>query len=209
MSRDYSPDPTLRVRKRDGTIEPFTFSKLLNSIRTGLAVGGETTDPDPAAARGLAEAVYEYNRQAQGDEPVDAPALSELVDLVLTHTGHTAACMAMRRHRSIRDDQRRRVMVANPRSSDGRFVQRRWNKGHIVRHLRRRHLLDAPASRMIAGRVEQLIFNCGLKVVTTGLVREMIKSELLAWGLLPGALVVKKTRAFARPRRIKDKTDSV
>ena len=60
---------------------------------------------------------------------------------------------------------------------------------------------------MIASRVEQLVFNCGLKVVTTGLVEEMTNSELLAWGLLPGALVVKKSKGRRDPRRVVDQTD--
>ncbi len=61
---------------------------------------------------------------------------------------------------------------------------------------------------MIAGSVEQLIFNCGLKVVTSDLVREMANSELLAWGLLPGALVVSKKRKSRIGKRVKDKTDT-
>ncbi len=208
MIEESQQDVDLHVHKRDGSTEPFVLTKLLNGIRNGLQAGGEALGQDAGAAVGLAEAVHEYVRQSRRDGPIPSQHLCELVDLVLTHTGHTAACLAMRRHRSLLEEERRRVMVANPRSSDGRYVQRRWNKGHIVQHLRRRHQLDAPVARMLAGRVEQLIFNCGLRVVTSGLVREMAKSELLAWGLLPGALVVKRTRRYRAPRKVKDKTDS-
>jgi hypothetical protein len=146
-------------------------------------------------AAGLAEAVHEYVRKTYGDEPVESKRLSELVEIVLSQTGHTAACWATQQDRALREQQRRRLMVANPRPSDGRYVRRRWDKSHVVQHLRRQHGLDAPVARMLAGRVEQLIFNCGLRVVTSGLVYEMIKSELLAWGLLPGALMVKRVRS--------------
>ena len=61
---------------------------------------------------------------------------------------------------------------------------------------------------MIAGRVEQMIFECGLRSVTSGLVREMARSELLSWGLLPGALVVKKIRKERDTGRIKDRFES-
>jgi len=209
MNDESFTDDTLHVCKSDGTTEPFIFPKLVNSIRNGLQAGGDAAGLGVNAANGLADAVHQYVRQSGGGAPVQSKHLSELVDLVLTHTGHTAACMAVRRYRSMREEQRRRVMVATARSSNGQYVHHRWNKGRLVQHLQRQHLLDAPASRMIAGRVEQLIFNCGLTVVTSGLVREMIKSELLAWGLLSGALVVKKTRTARKPGKIKDKTDSV
>ncbi len=209
MTKRFSEDETIRVCKRDGSDEPFSLAKLAGSIREGLDASGEAAGLAGSTAAGLAEAVHDYVEKSSADDPVKTEFLAELVELVLAQTGHTAASMAFQRHRSFRDRQRRRVMVANPRPSDGRFVRRRWNKSHIVQHLRRQHGLDAPVSRMIAGRVEQLVFQCGLNVVTVGLVYEMIKSELLAWGLLPGALVVKKTRAFRQVRKkIKDKSDT-
>ncbi len=208
MTEWLSDDETIRVAKRDGSDEPFSPAKLACGIREGLDASGEAAGLAGSTAAGLAEAVGDYVKKSCTDGPVESKFLAELVELVLAQTGHTAACMAFQRYRSFRDQQRRRVMVANARSSDGRFVRRRWNKSHIVQHLRRQHGLDAPVSRMIAGRVEQLIFQCGLNVVTAGLVYEMIKSELLAWGLLPGALVVKKTRAYRQIRKIKDKSDT-
>ena len=208
MTDRYSQDDTLRVRKRDGSIEPFWSAKLLDGIRRGLEAGGEAPGLAVSTATGLAEAVHEHVRRTCQDTLVESKLLSELVEVVLNQTGFTAACMAFQRYQSYRARQRRRVMVASLRPSDGRYRRRRWNKSHIVEHLRRRHLLEVPVARMMAGRVEQSVFDCGLDVVTSGLVYEMIKSELLAWGLLPGALVVKKTRSHRRGRKIKDKTDT-
>jgi hypothetical protein len=125
-----------------------------------------------------------------------------LVELVLNQTGHASAALAIRDHATLRDRQRRRTLVATPRPTDGRFVQHRWNKTHLVQHLRRKHQLNAQTARIIAGRVEELVLECGLAVVTAGLVREMARSELLAWGLLPGALVVKKSRRGHRGTRV-------
>lgn len=194
MSNRFSPDKEVRVRKRDGSLEPLSCSKLAGCIRRSLEAGGEAVGMEAHLAAGLAEAVHEHVSKAFVDEPIESHRLAELVEIVLSQTGHTAACWASQQHRTQRERQRRRLMVANPRPSDGRYVRRRWDKSHIVQHLRRQHGLDAPVARMLAGRVEQLIFNCGLKVVTTGLVYEMTRSELLAWGLLPGALMVKRAR---------------
>ena len=198
----------LSVAKRDGTVEPFVIGKILNCVQNGLAASGEPLAIDTSAAGGLAEAVYEYLKNSYPESPVPSKHLAELVELVLSQTGHSAAGLAIRQHAHFRDRQRRRVTVATPRPVDGRFVQKRWDKTLLIRHLRRHHLLDTPASRMIAGRVEQMIFECGLRSVTGGLVREMARSEMLAWGLLAGALVVKKTRKERDTRRVEDRSES-
>jgi hypothetical protein len=57
---------------------------------------------------------------------------------------------------------------------------------------------------MIAGRVEQLIFNCNFRVVTTGLVVEMTRSELMTWGLVPAAFAVKRSHRSQKGSRVRD-----
>lgn len=204
MSESSSLKEQIRVVKRDGSIEPFAIAKMLNCIRNGLAATGETCGLDMSAAGGLAEAVYEYLTSSFCRTPVPSRHLADLVELVLTQTGHSTAGMAIRDHAINREQHRRRLMVASARPADGRFVQHRWSKSLLVRHLRRQHHLDVPIARLIAGRVEQLLFNCGLRVVTSGLIREMARSELLAWGLMPGALVVKRVRQQRSHGRVKD-----
>jgi hypothetical protein len=206
---DYSaPDESIRVTKRDGSVEPFVLAKLLHSIRCGLMMANETQDLDTSTAGNLGEAVYEYLKATYGDSRVSARQLAELVELVLTQTGHNGAAMAIREHHRFREKLRRSVMVASTRPGDGRYIQHRWNKTLVLQHLRRRHGLESPSARMIAGRVEELVFSCGLRVVTCGLVREMVKSELLAWGLLSGALVVKRSRPHREMRKVRGNSDS-
>jgi hypothetical protein len=207
MSHETTPQSDLRVAKRDGSIEPFLTCKLLQCIRHGLDATGETADLDAATARGLGEAVCEYLHSTYKGPAIPARQLIDLVELVLTQTGHSGAAMAIRHHSCFRDKQRRMVMVAAPRANDGRLIQRKWDKALLVQHLRRQHELDVPVARLIAGRVEQLVFNCGLRVVTAALVSEMVKSELLAWGLLAGALVVKHSRRHRNKGKVRDHPD--
>ncbi|GMU32699.1 MAG: hypothetical protein HS101_13375 [Planctomycetia bacterium] len=204
MNYHRATNSTIVVRKRDGTNESFVISKLLNCIQNGLTAGGETCGLNLTAAGGLAEAVFEYLQSSYSASPVPSRHLAELVELVLCETGHASASMAIRQHAAHREFCRRRILVATPRPSDGRFAQRRWNKSLLVQHFRRCHQLDAPTARMMAGRVEELVFNCGLRVVTTGFVREAARSELLAWGLMPGALVVKRSYSPRGPGSIKE-----
>lgn len=201
-------DGAISVLKRDGSVEPFVLAKLLNCIGHGFHASGEPQERGSATSRGLAEAVQTYLFQSQAEAAVPSDHLSELVELVLTQTGYSAAGMAIRQHQHARERMRRWTKVAHRRVRDGRFVQRQWNKSKVVRHLMEDHQLDAPAARVIAGRVEQLVFNCGLKVVTAELVTELAKSELLAWGLLPGALMVKApARSTADSRKRNDRTE--
>jgi hypothetical protein len=203
MNDHSMPDDSIRVRKRDGNVEPFVLAKLLAGIRAGLATSGEMHDLDTSTAGGLGEAVYDYLKSTYDGQTVLARQLSDLVELVLSQTGHACAATAFRDYERFRDRQRRILKVATPRLRDGRITQVRWNKSRLVEHLQQHHGLDRPAARMIAGRVEQLVFCCGLRAVTAGLVREMAASELLAWGLVSGAYVVKRNNCRA-PRAVRE-----
>jgi|GEM_PF-1658546 len=220
-SEQHAMDGTIRVLKRDGSVEDFNFSKLLTCIRHGFQGSGEPLDRHKATSKGLTEAVQTYLERSEPHSPVPTHYLAELVELVLTQTGYTAASLVIKEHADLRGRRRNWVKVAQRRERDGRIVQKRWSKSRVVRHLVEIHRLETPSARMIAGRVEQLVFNCGIKVVTTGLVDEMVLSELLAWGLLPAALVVKRKRGSqprlptqdekpvrSRKRKVSDKTDT-
>ena len=207
MDERRQDSDAIRVRKRDGGTESFTVAKAARTIELAMSATGDSAGFDPVCVRGLAEAVRDYLAESDEPNPVRTSRIAELVELVLTQTGHEDAADAMIGQLRHLERQRRHLLVAAPRRSDGRIVQRRWRKAHVVQHLRSEHLLEAPAARMIAGRVEQLLFRCGLRVVTTGLITEMARSELLAWGLLPGALVTRKRRSRPRGQSLQDKLD--
>ncbi|MCB9854045.1 MAG: hypothetical protein H6818_00040 [Phycisphaerales bacterium] len=213
-SRRFAMDGEVRIVKRDGSIEPFSFPKLLNCIQNGFHSSGEPLDRHQSTSRGLAEAVQTYLQtvEQKGHEgPVASHDVARLVELVLTQTGYSAASMAIKRHADVRRRQRNWVKVAHKRPTDGLIVQKRWNKTRVVSHLLDDHRLEPTTARIVSGRVEQVVFNCGLKVVTEAFVRETVNSELLAWGLLPGALAVKqkkKSRAGLKQPRVEDAQDT-
>lgn len=203
-----APRTELRVRKRDGSIEPFNLGKLTQSIQTGLLCAGDSPDLVAVGSRGLAEAVLEFLGDARADGPVTTERVAEWVETILTQTGHGPAAMALRQFAQFRDRFRRRLLVASARGREGRIVHRRWDKARLIRHLCETHDLGSPMARMIAGRVEQLVFSTQLRVVTAGLIGELTNSELLAWGLLPEALLVKRTKGAKRTQpRVRDNLD--
>lgn len=201
-------DGAINVLKRDGAIEDFLLAKLHGCIGNGFASSGEPHERNSATSRGLAEAVQTYLRKSRPNSAVPSDHLGELVELVLTQTGYSAASAAIKHHHHVREKLRRWVKVAHYRPRDGSYVHRQWDKSRIVQSLQQVHQIDAPAARVIAGRVEEHVFCCGLKVVTTELVEEMMRSEMLAWGLLPGALNVKSNSrrgSAARPAELRER----
>ncbi|HPF41833.1 MAG TPA: ATP cone domain-containing protein [Phycisphaerae bacterium] len=213
-SRRFAMDGEVRIVKRDGSVEAFSFPKLLNCIQNGFHSSGETIDRHQSTSRGLAEAVQTYLHnvdQREHEGPIASHDVARLVELVLTQTGYVAASMAIKRHADLRKRQRNWVKVAHKRPSDGLIVQKRWNKTRIVAHLLDDHHLEPTTARIVSGRVEQIVFNCGLKVVTENFVKETVNSELLAWGLLPGALAVKqkkKSRGGLKAPHVEDAPDT-
>jgi hypothetical protein len=210
-SDQHARDGTIKIVKRDGSVESFSFAKLHNCIQCGFQSSGESFDRHSSTSRGLADAVQTYLLKAELDDPVPSHHLAKLVELVLSQTGHSAASMAIKRHADVRRRQRSWIKVAHRRERDGCIVQKRWSKRRVVELLLETHRLESPTARIISGRVEQVVFNCGLKVVTEEFVRESVNSELLAWGLLPGALAVKlkgKRGKGNKPPRVGDPTDT-
>jgi hypothetical protein len=176
----------LTVRKRDGHVEPFSIAKVVESLRRCLQ---ETHDPDPrATAVGMAEALIHFLGEQIEDGPIPSARVADLIEAVLTQTGYAAAAMAFvhgarRRHRL-----RRGLHVVHFRDAEGRYVNRRWSKSTVVASLQKKHGLSFSTARRIAGEIEAALFRSGLLLVTTGLIREMVVSELLAWGLADEAL---------------------
>ena len=199
------PRMELRVRKRDGSLESFSLAKIAQCIHAGLLASNDD-DNARACARNLAEAVQDF-LISETDGPHATTHILELVELVLTQTGHASAAAQAVRYAETRQACRRRMIVASYHARDGRLVHRRWDKGRLIAYLRREHGLDTQTARMIAGRVELLVFNCQMKTITASLIYGMTASELLAWGLVPEALAVKRTRDPRRSAAVRDRAD--
>ena len=126
-----APESPICIRKRDDSVELFDIAKLRGSIRNALCTGADPSGLDQVAAKGLAEAIYEFLVRACPPAPVPSSRLLELVELVLTQTGHPAAGLAIRQHATSRERTRRWLMVAAP-TAEGAFDQHRWSKGRLV-----------------------------------------------------------------------------
>ena len=63
-------DGSIRVRKRDGTVEPFVIAKLRNCLGNGFLASGEMRERGTTTCQELAEAVHAYLERTEPHEIV-------------------------------------------------------------------------------------------------------------------------------------------
>ena len=68
-------------------------------------------------------------------------------------------------------------------SEPGRSAAR-WRKAALVATLQNVYDLRQSVARFLAGRVEERVFGLRYRLVSKSLLAEMVREEVLAWGLL-------------------------
>lgn len=179
---------TVWVRKRDGKSEPFQKTKIADCFRSAILAAGESS---PTTARELADAVTTFIHGSRHGQPLRTRQIAALLLRVLEETGHPHSAAAMRAHTQQRDRRRRRLQVLAWKASVGRIVPRRWNKSVLVNRLQKTYGLEPLVSRLVAARVEEVVLALNLRLVTGGLIRELVDCELMAWGLADQSLSVR------------------
>lgn len=196
-----------RIRKRDGREVPFDKQKIAEAVTKSQAAVGET---DPLFASEVSDVVeLALRRRYQAAEDV-LPGIEEIQDLVeqaLIELGHAAVAKAYILYR----DRRARIRTAlsvhagsenGERSARAPRVQvsgalETWSKGRIVAALMNEADLPRPTAEQVAARVEERVFDSGLKRISTGLIRELVDNELVELGL---AAALRRARALTLPR---------
>lgn len=181
----------LVVTKRDETVERFSLPKLVNSIRVALEGRGY----DGRLSGPLARAVEMHLWELRRGEPPSTDYIFRCVSSVLQQTGLTDVCEDLMQHRRARLARRRRLRVAG--APDGQTAATAaWKKSMIVATLENRYGLRHGVARFLAGQVERQVFMLNYRVVTTALLAELTRCELLAWGLASEAQVAADAAAL-------------
>ncbi len=189
--------PIARVRKRDGREAPFDRAKIAAAVAAALRAAGE---PDPAFAGEVAAVVELALRERCAARRAEAGALGEdgatptieeiqdLVEQALIELGRAKAAKAYILYR----DRRARIREAvrfEPREGGLGGVRvldsgggGTWSKGRIAAALMEEAELPRAVADEVASRVEQRVFDAGLRRLTTGLVRELVAAELVDLG---------------------------
>ena len=187
------------VRKRDGRVVPFQRQKIAEAVAKAMEAAGE---PDPRFAGEVAAIVELSLLERLGRQAPDAAAapgtapiphiedIQDLVERALMELGRSAVAKAYILHRDLRARVRSALRVHRSESlrSPVRVREREgvsdWSKGRIVAALMAEAELPRESAEDVAAAVERRVFAAGKKTVTTGLIRELVASELFERGWL-------------------------
>ena len=179
--------PLRRVRKRDGRDVPFDRNKIRSAIAGAMAAVGDDDPQFAAEVAGVVELALRDRAAQSGASYV--PTIEDIQDFVeraLMDLGRAAVAKAYILYRDrrarLRDALRVHERTRGPlrvRESEG--VQA-WSKGRIVAALLNEAELSRGQAEDVASAVERRVFASGWKRISTGLVRELVASELFERG---------------------------
>lgn len=178
------------VTKRDGAVEAFDLPKLRTTLSRVMArceCDGKLADP-------LARAVAAHLQEWEEPHPPTSEYIFRCVRSVLQQTGLEEVAREFSQQRRLRDQRRRSIRVVDRDTNSRRFAP--WRKSEVARTLKDSFGIGHNASRFLAGRTEEQVFALNYRLVSKTLVSELIRNELLAWGLAdePVHVFDRKTR---------------
>jgi hypothetical protein len=178
----------LRVIKADGTSEEYLHTKVMHTISKALACVEQT---DIVMAENLSEVVTYYLYKRHGETAIQSSEILSVVKVTLTVSGYEAAAEALTNHHYQRKLRRGRIELVHVNLEDGsdanklfgedyQLEKSPWDKSVIVEDLVAGHGLDRQCARMIAGMVEEKVFNLELTQVPVSLVKQLLLSDTAA-----------------------------
>jgi len=188
----------LKVIKTDGSVEEYLHTKVMGSINNAL---GEVDQPNIEIAEHFAEVVTYYLYHQQDQRTVSSSEILSVIKVVLAATGYEKAAVALSERHFERKLRRSRIEVvradiqeltdaeyfAEPGDTDGRC---RWDKSRIVRDLIATHKLCRQTARLIAAMVEEKVFNMGITLVPSSLIRQLVLGDAATQLVLGDAATV-------------------
>ncbi len=177
----------LKVVKADGTVEEYFHTKVIGTLSNVLA---KTELSDMDTAQKLAEVVTYYLYHRNKTHTVTSGEILSIIQAVLADTGYENAAVQLSEFHYKRKLQRTRtevVAVDIQNLSDARQLYETelnnrtlWNKSEIVNNLVEKHNLTKKTARTIASIVEEKLFTMKLRIIPTGLIKQLMLSETAA-----------------------------
>ena len=175
----------LKVIKADGSIEEYLHTKVMGTINNAL---GEVDLANIDIAEEFAEVVTfflynQYNRRI-----VTSGDIFSMIKVVLAATGYEDAAVALSEHHFGRKLKRSRIEVVSidvQNLADIEFftgkeessARSRWDKSRVVEDLIDGHGIRRQTARTIAAIVEEKIFNLGMTLVPSSLIKQLVLSD--------------------------------
>ena len=174
----------IMIAKSEGGLEPFELAKP----RRCLAVAMQACKCPPRFADALARAVELHLRDWSDPSPPTTDYIFRCLRTALMETGMEHVARRLMRHRRQRATQRRKLSVFD--TDESRYALVPWRKVAVAGTLEGRHELSHAVARIIAGEIERRVLALEYSAISKALIHELIRNELLAWGLADAAMNV-------------------
>jgi transcriptional regulator NrdR family protein len=175
----------LQVLKSDGSEEEYLHTKVIGTISNVLNNFGLA---DVYIAEQLADVVTYYLYQQPNRRVATSNEILSIIKAVLTATGYDEAAVRLSEYHFERKIKRSRVEVISidiGELTDARQLtgakesgaRCRWDKSRIADELVVKNGLSRHTARAIASMVEDKIFNMGISLVPTSLIKQLVLNE--------------------------------
>ncbi|MDY6913079.1 MAG: hypothetical protein SVT52_01290 [Planctomycetota bacterium] len=164
---------TIRVRKRDGSVEAFEARKLAASLLRVVGQAGENS----YYVRQIAEAVKIYLLRRRW-VCISSAAIFEMSVSALRSIGRSLAADAMEWHQLWRNTRRGRIRV---RHDDRKETL--WEKGWLCKLAVKCWFIRPTTARILVGQIEQQLISEGVRRVSRDELLEMLNNLMMAYGL--------------------------
>jgi anaerobic ribonucleoside-triphosphate reductase len=192
-------------RKRDGLIVPFQREKITGAVRKAsenvTRHGGVPTPadmPEQVTDRvleqlGQPQSEYYVSPDHQGQRIAHLEDVQDLVEVVLAEMGQAAVVAAYKRYRKLRELARDHIRVRDANHGASKDVTDAslllvesvsadetlpWDRARIIKQLTEKIRMPAALAASISKAVENQVIACGVRTVSTKLIRELVNNEL-------------------------------
>lgn len=175
----------LKVIKADGSLEEYSHTKVMGTINNAL---GKIGQADVYIAEQLAEVVTYFLYHRQNRRSVTSSEIFSIIKAVLTAVSYEEAAIGLIEHHFERRLKRSRTEVVSIdiqeltdaellAGTEGTNRRCRWDKSRIVEDLVTKYDLCQPTARAIASMVEEKIFNIGISLVPSSLIKQLVLGD--------------------------------
>lgn len=175
----------LKVIKSDGSEEEYLHTKVIGTISNALS---NINQADVYIAEQFADVVTYYLYHRQNRRSATSSEILSIIKAVLTETGYYEAAISLGEHYFERQIKRSRIEVVPVDIQDLTDAEMftvakesgnrsRWDKSKIAGDLVHRNHLSRHTARAIASMVEDRIFNMGISLVPTSLIKQLVLNE--------------------------------
>ena len=178
----------LKVIKADGSLEEYSHTKVMGTINNALCRIGQA---DVYVAEQLAEVVTFFLYHRQNRRTATSSEIFSIIKAALSAVSYDDAAVGISEHHFLRRLKRSRTEVVSidiQELTDAEMLtgaeaannRCRWDKSRIVEDLVKKYDLRTQTARTIASMVEEKIFNTGINLVPSSLIKQLVLGDTAA-----------------------------